>query len=752
MRLHYFVLLFPFVLVALYHHISYTSLHFANAPHPSMGARRRGGFVGGNMMRRRAAAAEPEPPAQQPEPPAQQPEAHQPEPPQREPKKPRPLHEIDADHPAPADRAAAVRPPAHAAAAAAVAAPTPLGADEPKSAQQAHRLRDAARAAHPAGGGEAAPVAAGADVSRSYPPPTLSAKKLLDGSQNWLPVPDAEGDAPSDLRWRAAVRPGEPCPAGRRPYHTILTAQASLYQEWQTKIFYYHFRKAQRHMGPCGEMTGFTRLLASANGQPDGLMDSMPTVTVAQLGHDKTRGFQVINRPWTMDQFLKRPDEWNARIKEEYVYIAETDHLIIREIPNRATPKLGVAFFFPYMSPVPAEQSRVVKRYYDGDHLSVQPIGPSPAILHVDMLKKVTPLWYDLSVQLKADRDADRAFGWVLEMWGYSLAAARVGLKHYVWQQLQIEPSATWHQNVTSENPFIYHYTFGVEYTSDGVPIAGAVGEWSLDKRHYFGAYPASPLERPPECAEECAWVWWGMFNEATAGMEKAVNLKWAPDGRMGGNTRSFGRNRGGGGAALADSALGRALPRTGPWEVDGKGPILFFTAGRLSSPWGLGSWSVAGETTVKISLCSPDTALTFDSASAPTKFTFTGRRAMGVGGSEGAGVLGSSAAGPKGFTSDADADHPAVKRVMGAGPWAWAGITPMAFLGGGRLHSPWGPGTYAPVAGTTDSLYVNFVGSKHRVTLDGCYKFHSVRETDGEKVDGWVQMGQQARGSGCPF
>ena len=102
MRLHYFVLLFPFVLVALYHHISYTSLHFANAPHPSMGARRRGGFVGGNMMRRRAAAAEPEPPAQQPEPPAQQPEAHQPEPPQREPKKPRPLHEIDADHPAPA--------------------------------------------------------------------------------------------------------------------------------------------------------------------------------------------------------------------------------------------------------------------------------------------------------------------------------------------------------------------------------------------------------------------------------------------------------------------------------------------------------------------------------------------------------------------------------------------------------------------------------------------------------------------------
>ena len=30
--------------------------------------------------------------------------------------------------------------------------------------------------------------------------------------------------------------------------------------------------------------------------------------------------------------------------------------------------------------------------------------------------------------------------------------------------------------------------------------------------------------------------------------------------------------------------------------------------------------------------------------------------------------------------------------------------------------------------------------------TANGCVA------TDGEKVDGWVQMGQQARGSGCPF
>ena len=209
---------------------------------------------------------------------------------------------------------------------------------EPRPAET---LADDAKSLHPAG----------SDPSTHYPEPTLSTKRLLDGSENWLPVPDAESDAPSDLAWRrnipAACKPtasgtgplppgpsegaatqraltvhplfarlyhsalaehvpksyvagtlpaGCVCPPGRRPYHTILTAQASTYQRWQTLIFYHHFRKVQT-LQPCTEMTGFTRLLASNGGGPDDLMDYMPTVTVSQLGFDKTRGFQVMNRP-----------------------------------------------------------------------------------------------------------------------------------------------------------------------------------------------------------------------------------------------------------------------------------------------------------------------------------------------------------------------------------------------------------------------------------------------------------------------
>jgi len=81
------------------------------------------------------------------------------------------------------------------------------------------------------------------DHAARYPPPTLSPTKLEDGSPNWLPVPDAESADPSDLRWRKRVVPGQACPPGRRPFHVLLTAQASLYQEWQTRIMHYHYRK-----------------------------------------------------------------------------------------------------------------------------------------------------------------------------------------------------------------------------------------------------------------------------------------------------------------------------------------------------------------------------------------------------------------------------------------------------------------------------------------------------------------------------
>jgi hypothetical protein len=98
------------------------------------------------------------------------------------------------------------------------------------------------------------------------------------------------------------------CTRTRRPYHVVMTAAAGLYQEWQSRIAYYHYQKMKR-LHPCSDMGGFTRLFNNYGGKPDALMDEIPTVVVKQLGHghcaECDRGFIVMTRPWGVVQFVE---------------------------------------------------------------------------------------------------------------------------------------------------------------------------------------------------------------------------------------------------------------------------------------------------------------------------------------------------------------------------------------------------------------------------------------------------------------
>ena len=564
------------------------------------------------------------------------------------------------------------------------------------------------------------PVDGDYDHARDYPAPTISPKRLLDRTRNWLPVPSAEDAQPADLAWRKQVAPNATrCPPGRRPFHTLLTAQKSLYQEWQTKIFYLQFRKAQAAGGPCTEMTGFTRLLAG--NQPDELMALMPTIRIEEASPGATRGFQVINRPWTLQQLVGLAD-WRSKIPENYVYIAETDHLLLRDIPNRATPELNVAFFFPYMSPVPGPQAAVVKRYYDGDHLAVQPVGGSPAIMHVDTLKRLAPVWYDLSVKLKADREADRAFGWVLEMWGYSIACARLGIKQFVWQQLQIEPAAAWHQDVSAQDPYIYHYTFGVEYSFEGVPKVGGVGEWSLDKRKYYGRAPPAKLTAPPECAQECASRWHGIFTEAIGALSAAG--QWYAS--TGSDTVRSQRP-----PPRTPTPLARAIVRVGPWKLADGAEVFFFRRGVAYSRFGGGAWTERDATTVQLTLCSP-VSLAFDDPTRPTSFTYNGKQA----------TLAMDAASPARAAEWAHAGSAAVQRLLGEGPWMFRDQQPLAFLWGGVVAGPRGfDGSYAPIDGADDAVALTIGGASYRLKMTGCYTFVATEKGSGATHKGWIPM-----------
>ena len=114
----------------------------------------------------------------------------------------------------------------------------------------------------------------------------------------------------------------------------------------------YHHWKLQKSRDPCGEMSGFTRLLTNHRGADDGrsYANEIPTVVVKELSGMEARGYVVANRPYSMMQFVEHP-EFKKRIVEDYVYIAETDHVLLRPLPNLATETVPAAFNFGCESP-----------------------------------------------------------------------------------------------------------------------------------------------------------------------------------------------------------------------------------------------------------------------------------------------------------------------------------------------------------------------------------------------------------------
>jgi len=130
------------------------------------------------------------------------------------------------------------------------------------------------------------------------------------------------------------------CPASRKPFHVVLTATADNYQSWQCRIMYHHWQRVRDSdpAGRCTELTGFTRLVASPGGRPDGLEAEIPshfTPEYEPADISRFHGYRVINRPRSVTYFLKSARY--AALQEEYLLVAETDHVLLQPLPNLDT-------------------------------------------------------------------------------------------------------------------------------------------------------------------------------------------------------------------------------------------------------------------------------------------------------------------------------------------------------------------------------------------------------------------------------
>ena len=314
------------------------------------------------------------------------------------------------------------------------------------------------------------------------------------------PVPPTTTTKEEEKKWSHSTsmrrKPtAEEIEQGKGKFHVMLTANEQSYVAWQSRIMYQRYLKllSSEHSGAFG---GFTRVLHSE--RADNLMDEIPSVVVDPLPKGVDEGYVVLNRPFAIKQWLKK-----YNFAEEYVFMTEPDHLYLRPIPLLAQPKLAAAFPFFYINPKDPKFTPIVQKFnkVNADLKDFAPIGNSPVMIHKDELKKVCTVWDTLAIKMKQDPETNSAFGWVLEMWAYSIASAQVGVKYDLVPEFMLQPP--WDK--TEEVPggkkgYILHYTYGQDFNEKGKFTPGKVGKWHWDKRDFtWKKPPKEGFEMPPE-------------------------------------------------------------------------------------------------------------------------------------------------------------------------------------------------------------------------------------------------------------
>ncbi|XP_024021138.1 hydroxyproline O-arabinosyltransferase 3 [Morus notabilis] len=323
-----------------------------------------------------------------------------------------------------------------------------------------------------------------------------SAGKSLGGFSHHTLLSDPIVEMPKNVR-----RPKN----SRSLFHVALTATDAPYSKWQCRIMYYWYKKQKDMQG--SEMGGFTRILHSGN--PDNLMEEIPTVIVDPLPAGLDRGYIVLNRPWAFVQWLEK-----ATIEEEYILMAEPDHVFVRPLPNLAHGDYPAGFPFFYITP--AQHEKILRKFYpeeNGPVTNIDPIGNSPVIIRKDLLEKIAPTWMNVSLRMKDDPEADKVFGWVLEMYAYAVASALHGVQHILRRDFMLQPP--WDLDIGKK--FIIHFTYGCDYNLKGELTYGKIGEWRFDKRSYLRGPPPKNLSLPPPGVPESVVTLVKMVNEATA-------------------------------------------------------------------------------------------------------------------------------------------------------------------------------------------------------------------------------------------
>lgn len=75
----------------------------------------------------------------------------------------------------------------------------------------------------------------------------------------------------------------------------------------------------------------------------------------------------------------------------------------------------------------------------------------------------------------------------------------------------------------------------------------------------------------------------------------------------------------------------------------------------------------------------------------------------------------------------------------------AAAGIPVIVFLDKGILHTPWAAGTWQIKPDDPEQVVASFIGTTSHIRFQPCGRFISIRQHDGDVVQGSTQIGERA-------
>ncbi|CAK0762398.1 hypothetical protein CVIRNUC_002953 [Coccomyxa viridis] len=253
-------------------------------------------------------------------------------------------------------------------------------------------------------------------------------------------------------------------------------------------------------------------------------MEEIPTALVDKLPLGLDQGFVVLNRPYGFLQWVR---QHLPHLTEAYVLMIEPDYIFMRPPPLFATPTQSAAYHFTYMLP---NQNRDIIEPYNEKGVpydTILPIGNAPVMIHRSNLALIVEDWYDIALRMKSDEKANKAFGWILEMFAYAIASSQAPggplaytLRDEFIVQPPFDPSFTMGNG---ESAYIIHFTYGNDYDAQGKMVYGqGVSKFfHWDKRDYTYEYPPKSFPLPPkEVKAETVRALVTAVNEAIAELE----------------------------------------------------------------------------------------------------------------------------------------------------------------------------------------------------------------------------------------